>query len=248
MRLYELLIETTEEDRALISLSSTIAEYIKKYKGTDTTDIGTIGKIFDSPMSIMDDVRIRLESDANIVQRMNDEHGVSAITDEDNDVVGLWYGDDKTMVLNREYIGSYVMKSIITHELRHALDDYKSSFKAGQSKKYATPKNKEHRRTTNDPYFGNINYLAEPAEINARFLQALDTMVDVIRTAVKLSPEKIKPAIMREFERTLEHYQIADLFPEKETSRDYKRLIKRGVDFIEKELKHQQQQAKPAIS
>jgi hypothetical protein len=38
--------------------------------------------------------------------------------------------------------------------------------------------------------------------------------------------------------RLLSAYDISTLFPEREKSKDYKRLIKRAVDFIQKEISY----------
>jgi hypothetical protein len=246
MKLYELFLkETTEEDRALISLASAINDYINQ--NTDTSNkavsIGTIGDLFDTPLPILNSISIILDTEQGILQRMKEENP-DDVAENNEDVVGIWYSHNKTLVLDKDYIGSSEMKGIVAHELRHALDDFKSDFKANKpgtpTKKnsYLTPKNKEHRRTTNDPYFGDIGYLAQPAEINARFLQVLNQMVSTIRQASGLPKDRVRPIVMQEFKNALTHYQISDLFPEKDQSKDYKRLIKRGVDFIDKELAH----------
>jgi len=46
---------------------------------------------------------------------------------------------------------------------------------------------------------------------------------------------------MNEFNKLMKHYSISELFPEKDQSKDYKRLIKRGVDFIDKEIAFRQE-------
>lgn len=245
MRLQELfLIETTEEDRAIISLSSAISDHLTRYenvKGNEVIDVGTIGELFDTPIPILNPVNIQLETYDGIEKRMREEYP-DDVAETDDEVVGIWYGHTKTLVVDRAYIGTQTMNSVLTHELRHALDDFKSKFRANDTSRknsYLTPKKKEHRKTINDPYFGDVKYLAQPAEINARFLEVLNQLVITIRQSNKLAPNKIRPIIMQEFKNMLGHYQIADLFPEKEKSKDYKRLIKRGLDFIEKELAHQ---------
>jgi phage terminase Nu1 subunit (DNA packaging protein) len=43
---------------------------------------------------------------------------------------------------------------------------------------------------------------------------------------------------MHDLTHLLLKYEIADLFPERTQSPDYKRLIKRAVDFIDKEIAH----------
>lgn len=243
MRLQEIfLIETTEEDRAIVSLASSISDYLRKYEDSEDTEVikvGTIGDLFDTPLTILDPIKIELDTHNGIMERMKKERP-DEVAKENSEVIGIWYMHSKTVVFDKDYIDTYALKSIISHELRHALDDFKSGFKASTSKKYATPKDKANRKVTDDPYFGNVAYLAEPAEINARFLEVMNQMVTQIRIIFKMSPEKIGPAIMQTFRQALEHYQIADLFPQKEKSKDYKQLIKRGMDFIQKEIQHQE--------
>lgn len=270
MRLQELfLIETTEEDRAIISLSHAISDYINSHYDNEDMDdlssdnpdfdfdddeldiggdedkpidVGTIGQLFDTPLEILNPITIQLQSDYGIRQRRKKDTGSDVIRRPgEEDIMGLWYNTEKLMILNKDYLGSNDLKSVVSHELRHALDDFKSGFKANVSKKYSTPRDKAHRKVTNDPYVGNVSYLAEPAEINARFLQVLHAMVPVIQRAMKLAPEKIKPFIMSKFKQGLEDNRIAELFPQKEKSKDYKRLMKRGIDFIQKEMNHQSQ-------
>jgi len=259
VRLQELfLVETTEEDRAIISLSSAISKYLfdnyesesddKSYDSDsdydddldisgdedDPTEIGTIGQLFDTPLSILNPVRIELQSDYGIRQRRQRDSNAKVIgRPGEDDSLGLWYGDNKIMVLNRDYIGTNSLRSVVTHELRHALDDFKSNFKANASKRYSTPKKKEYR--THDKA-----YLAEPAEINARFSQVLHAMVPTIKKVLKQHAGDPKPYIMDEFSKLMNHYSISELFPERDQSKDYKRLIKRGVDFIDKEVAYHQ--------
>lgn len=263
MRLQELLLETTEEDRALISLSSAIYNYIQQYADEDDLDdqlyhdfddvddysddsisteekittVGKIGKLFDCPLELLNPVTIEIQSGEGMRNRLDKANPEDIEKGPRGEVYGIWYSGISTIVLNREWLTSKQLQSTITHELRHALDDYKSKFQANKdSGSYSIPKKKEHRKAERDPELGNLNYVAQPAEINARFVQVLNAMVPVIGRAVKLSPEKVEPLIMREFKRALEYFRITSLFPEKERSKDYKRLMKRGIDFIQKEL------------
>lgn len=257
MKLQELfLIETSDEDRALISLSSSIYAYIQKYANIDIdydneddeseeiVRVGKIGSLFDTPIDILNSINIELQSDAEIEQRANrDNESVDVTKLPGTDApLALWYGHINTIVLNSDYLQSNMMKTTITHELRHALDDHKSEFKANRSKSYSTPKNKEHRKTNSE--FGNLNYFAQPAEINARFIQVLHTMVPAIKRAMKLDPDQQRSRIMTDFNKSMNDNLISNLFPEKEKSKQskqYKQLIKRAMDFIEKEIKHNQQ-------
>ncbi len=264
MRLQELfLIETTEEDRGLISLSSAIADHLKtvdidsEENAPDYDDeydpdldgdrgerdepivLGKIGDFFDTPFEVLNNVTLELQSGFGLKVRdgkVNSKPAGSVIK-------GMWDGNNGTLVLNKDYVGTKSIKSTIAHELRHALDDYKSNgeaFKTGG--RYVTPKKKEHRKSTNDPYFGNVAYLAEPAEINARFVQVLHDLVPIIQRSVKLPGANGKASIESGLKKSLEDNRIADLFPEKTKSKSYQRLIKRAYDFINKELAHVQSQ------
>lgn len=276
MKLVELFIrETTEEDRAIISLSSAIADYVNSNYDSDydddnfddnefddfdsddfdihgdeehPTDVGTIGQLFDTPLALMNPIRIQVQSDYGIRQRRKRESGSKIIRKPgDEDINGLWYQDDLLMVINKDVLGTPKLKSIIAHELRHALDDFKSNKEANKpGGRYSIPKNKSYRKVTNDPHLGNLAYLAEPAEINARFAQVLNRLVDQNQIAplAKYPQDQFTIRAQRLLLRAMEAYRISDLFSEKEKSRDYKRLLKRGMDFIVKELNHIKNQQK----
>jgi hypothetical protein len=225
VKIHEILLETSEEDRAIISLSSSIYNYIQQYShNTDKhITVGKIGDIFNTPLEILNSVQIILLSNNEIIDMIG-EAGAT----------GIWSGANDVIYLNKDYLTSNVMKSTVSHELRHALDDYKSNFKANKKdSRYVIPKNKNYRKS-------DLEYLAEPAEINARFLQVLHYMVSVIKRAANLSKEQQILIIDSSFKKALQFYRILELFPEKEKSRDYKRLIKRGIDFIQKELSYEQ--------
>lgn len=266
MRHFEIINETTEEDRAILSLASTIYDKIKEYEdvdhetsysGDDYYDpddmdfddepkaddelihVGTIGQLFDTPLDILNTVSIELQSNYGINERIRKEEGADVTREPSTGIIlGIWYSDTRTMVFNKDYLSSKAIKSTVAHELRHALDDFKSGFKANKSDKYTTAKKKEFRNVTNDPYAGKLAYLAEPAEINARFVQVLNDMVSVIKKAVTLDPAQREPMINKYLKKSLENHKISNLFPEKEQSKDYKRLMKRAADFIQKETKH----------
>jgi hypothetical protein len=252
MRLVELfLIETTEEDRAIISLSSAIYKYLQKYADQDldyanpddeeqeVVRLGKLGNLFDIPIEGMNDINLEIQSDMGLIDRVRrDKPDSSTDTPGADAPGGMWYGDNKTMVLNSDYLSSDDMQSVITHELRHAMDDIKSGYKANASSRYSTARNKSYRNVTKDPHMGNLAYLAQPAEINARFLQVLNKLVGQIPALAKYPQNQFTMRAERLLKRAMEVYNISHLFPEKEKSRDYKRLMKRGMDFIQKELAH----------
>ena len=252
MRLVELFLnETTEEDRALISLSSAIYNYLQRYADQDldydnpddeengVVRLGKLGNMFDTPIQGMEDINLEIQTDMGLVDRVRRE-----TPDEFTDTSGadgpggIWYNHNKTMVLNSDFLSSDDMKSVVTHELRHALDDVKSGYKANVSTRYGTAKNKSYRKVTKDPHMGNVAYLAQPAEINGRFAQALDKLTDQIPHLIKYPQDQIHKRSVRLLLQAMDKYNISHLFPEKEKSRDYKRLLKRGMDFIQKELNY----------
>jgi hypothetical protein len=266
MKLLELfLTETTEEDRAIISLSSAIAGYIKKYQDIepeqpnydddsdyDDLDIhgdddhpqylGTIGQLFDTPLNILNSISIELQSDYGIRQREKRENQLNGkITSPDKrNVLGLWFINHKTIVLNKDYVGTKTILSTISHELRHALDDFKSDFKANvDDRKYTTSKIKAIRKLPDNDEGKRLKYRSQPAEINARFAQVLNDMVPIIARSFKLTPENAENLIRNSLKNKLDHYSIAEFFPHKENSREYKRFIKRAMDFVQKEKKYQ---------
>jgi len=252
VRLQE-LFETTEEDRALISLSSTIYAQLKQYINVDQdyTDedqelisLGKIGDLFDTPISVLNNVSLELQGGQPFLRRAEAMSGEDELSFSGKIIMGIWDEKTSTIVLNLDYLDSDRMRTSITHELRHALDEYKSgSFPpspmnkdASKINRYSTPKKKEHRKE--DPY-SNVSYRAQPAEINARFTEVLDTLATrIIPRAIKSSPDQARSTIMHDLNHLLTKYEIADLFPEKTQSRDYKRLLKRAVDFVDKELAH----------
>lgn len=235
MRLQE-LFETTEEDRALISLSSAIYNKIKPYAGGDESFVylGKIGKLFDTSIPALNDISIGVEGGNKF---MNHSVGYDdTINIEGQQTYAFWDEDDRLIVFNKDLLDTNRMKTTITHELRHVLDSVKSNFYPGDAKTYFTPKKKEHRK--NDPYSA-VQYMAQPAEINARFVEILDILSKRIpQWYNKLPSEQIKHQLSTDFKNLLNKYEIADLFPEKTKSPDYKRLYKRAYDFMQKEMTH----------
>ena len=252
MRLQE-LFESTEEDRALISLSSAIYAQLKQYINVDQdyTDedqelisLGKIGDLFDTPIGVLNNVSLELQGGQPFLRRAEAMAGEDDLSFSGKIIMGIWDEKTNSAIFNLDYLDSDRMRTSITHELRHALDEYKSgSFPPSPKNKnpektnrYSVPKKKAHRKE--DPY-SNMQYLAQPAEINARFTEVLDTLATgIIPRASKLQPDQVRPKVMHDLNHLLTKYEIADLFPEKTQSRDYKRLIKRAVDFIDKELAH----------
>lgn len=240
MRLVELFLnETTEEDRAIVSLANVIYRQINKYadyvggETTDKIDIGKIDDFADTPLMGMEDIHIILQGGESLGRETAEQNKEEY---EGKNPRGVWDSQIPGVKLNSDLISSERIKSTIVHELRHALDDLKSSGKAGSSSRYDTPKKKIHRKK--DPYAKDYPYLAKPAEINARFSQVLDGLVDSISKNSNMDPQQLWDQEMKVLKRLFIMHNIADLFPEKEKSKEYKRLMKRAADFIQKEIKY----------
>lgn len=245
MRLQE-LFETTEEDRALISLSSAIYNTVSKYIGTNEQEIkvGKVGDLYDTSIPALNNINIEILDNETFLERMIDPD--DPVDYSDKEIYAMWDEDRETVVLNAAYLDRHRMKTTITHELRHALDYIKSNGFPGDANRYFTPKKKEHR--IDDPY-STIQYRARPAEINARFVEVLDILSKRIPKWVeKLDPSQVKKQLSTDFKHLLVKYEIADIFPEKTESPDYKRLVKRAYDFMQKELDYAEQQSGKKIA
>ena len=231
MKLFELFItETPEEDRAIVSLSSAIYGYIQQFDNETTISLGKIGKLFNTPLNVLDNITLQLADTKSFDQAY--EQSAGEPVNPNSIGYGFWDPAAETIFLNSAHLKD--IKTIISHELRHALDDYKSEFKAGDSESYFSPRKQKHKNADRM-----TNYNAQRGEINARFLQVLDILARRINMAYKnLPPDQIKSRIMTDFTNLLNKFKISYLFPEKEKSEDYKRLMKRAYDFIQKESSH----------
>jgi hypothetical protein len=268
MKITELILESADENRAIISLAQVL--YRKIYNNyaisnqeidydTDYTDdnygnndysddsefgnthidydpgneekikLGKIGDMFDSPIPALDSIRIELISDYSIHELFSNEEGHEAMG---HTILGFWSSDTNTISFNADRLRDKRMETVIGHELRHALDDIKSNYKGNASTRYTTPKNPEHRKDNS------MNYLAQPAEINARFTEVLHNLLPKIQNAVKLPADQQRDKLIKDLNVELQRNHISAMFPEKTQSSDYKRLLKRAWEFIQKEVDH----------
>jgi hypothetical protein len=244
MRLQE-LFETTEDDRYISGLATKISSYLSsEYSDMSPedipSDVGTVGKIAGVDDALLSDVNIKLVPDEVLKKRARDEaakQGEKIDPYKQKSTLGTWHAYTHGIELNTDFLGSNSIKSTIAHELRHALDDIKSgNWANSEGNRYTTPKKKEHRvaKDADDK----TPYLAEPAEINARFMEVQHALADYIpRIYKRFKPEEIKQKVIQYIKRLLEEYKIAYLFPEKTESRDYKQLIKRIMAFASEEMK-----------
>lgn len=249
------LAETTEEDRALISLSSAMYDKITSYKGTDldSIDIGKIGDMYDTSITALNGVSLAIQGGDTFLRRLHEIPEKDILLDKhrESSAVAFWDEDADTVVFNKDYLDNTRIRTTITHELRHALDSVKSGKFPNDANRYFTPKKKEHRKlyynaageVDSSDARNLIPSLAQPAEINARFSEVLHKLTDFVKLRYSDGPRGNKPHLLkaqltRDFNSLLNHYHIADLFPEKTQSKDYKRLVSRAYDFMQKEINH----------
>ena len=232
------LFETSDEDRALISLSSVIYAKIKEHIGTerDLVSLGKVRELADTPLIALNEISIDIMGGEAFLRRLHDIPPEDVLKDDLKSAVAFWDEDADAVVFNRDFLETERMRTTVTHELRHALDSVKANKFPGDAKRYFTAKKKEHRK--DDPY-STTKYRAQPAEINARFTEVLHQLSVIIPKRYKLvEPHLLRQQLTRDFNNLLIKYEIADLFPEKTKSPAYKRLIKRAYDFIQKEMAH----------
>lgn len=228
MKLVELIVETTEHDSIMLKMAKTIHKIIQKYdedftvyrQGKYLGKLETLTNIQkDTPLEILNSVHVELVND-NTINRIGNGNSIRA----------LWNPDNKTIYLNTEYITDPRMRRLISHEIRHALDDFLSDFDVGQ--RYSTPKDKQFRYYGKDPKKKFAHYQARPDEINARFTEVLDLLDDVIDNAIKNKTPNIFEYLMNKFKKYLESKDITKYFPQGIQSNDYRRLYKRGIAYI----------------
>lgn len=248
MRVQELL-ETTEEDRALISLSSAIYSKLQPYVGTteDTVSLGKISDMADTPLIALTDVLIDIQGGDAFLRRLHDIPESDIVKKDEGSAAAFWDEDTDTVVFNRDFLNTKDSMTTVTHELRHALDSVKSNKFPNDANRYFTPKNKKHRKVyytaagevdKDDPR-NTIPYRAQPAEINARFSEILHQLSVLIPKRYKtVEAHLLRNQLIHDFGQLLIKYKITDLFPQKTKSPDYRRLVKRAYDFIQKEMSH----------
>jgi hypothetical protein len=243
MRLQE-LFETTTDDRNISQISTELYSYLQKnfadtdidFDDNETYGVGRLGEILDLPSeSPFRNVPLVLKTDE---QMTKDVFGTQQNFDPYNpkQAIGAWEPNTRTIELNIDFLGSNKLKTTISHELRHALDDIKSGGKASTSTRYSTPKKKEHRKPPDG--YESDTYLAMPAEINARTMEIQQELSKIIPMVYKkLAPEEIKPRIRKSINDLLLKHQIAILFPERTASKDYKRILSRLTAYANEEMK-----------
>lgn len=238
------LIETAGEDRSLVMISKIISEYLEDKKSyfrskikksiydNKYTSIGSIEKLI---------YRVSPSNSSNILSNLPDNFGsvklsLKELKDTDGSYEGQWAPDYNTIYLHTDYIISnpvdtYKLRTYLMHELRHALDDHK---KKGEPNKYVNARASNVDSIDKSEDF--IKYQNSPSEINARYGQAIASIDSQLDSAFwkegVYDSKSIYALVLSKFKK----YHIAYLFPEKTESKEYKRLVRRAVDYIQQRL------------
>lgn len=199
MRACEFINENKTDQIEIEDLAEKISQYLSQ--GGQKS---TVGKITGST-GLLSNIKI------NIRSRMPKTQGLPKSANAAYDT------DTKTIIVPQT---DKDLTSELVHELRHALDDVKSSGRFLQGKKTTTP-----RSSKDDPRSA---YLSLPLEINARFSQAMQSIVKDLKGTTP-SKKDIINAIRVEFLV----YNITPFFPQRSNDPAYRRLFSRALSYLE---------------
>ncbi len=202
MRAQEFIYEKRDDQIEIEELASKISQYL--LSGGQKS---TVGKITGST-GLLSNIKISLRT------RMPKTQGLT------KSAAAAYDPDTKTIIVPRI---DKDLSSELVHELRHALDDIKSSGKFLQGKKTSTPRSKNP-----DPRSA---YLSLPLEINARFSQAIHSIIKDLK-GTNPSRKDIMDAIRIEFFVQ----NITPFFPNKMQDPAYRRLFSRALSYLEDRL------------
>jgi hypothetical protein len=260
----EYLIETPDEDSDIFRLSEIIAAYIKRSWIAAVADPVWMQELKDDiklykkyrqDIPIFENIKINSIPGAKLVVKTDTLKNVIRLyrvnlfhlfPESDDELPHDGYHDkinrlivlDKSLARNTEK-----MESILTHELRHAVDNLKS-VKAitpttpvtVSAKLLKTGKALSHRSAQDsDDYTENFNaYLAEPHEVNARFTQ----VVRVLNKQIKKDPTLLNRhgALWELIQTLFSHYHISTVFPLGPSDPKYRHLLARIYKFVTTEL------------
>lgn len=202
MRAHEFVIEARQDQIELEDLATKIAKYL--LKGGQRS---TVGKITGST-GVLSNVKVSLRT------RMPKTQGLP------RSAAAAYDPETKTIIVPRI---DKDLTSELVHELRHALDDVKSSGRFLQGRKTSTP-----RSTSNDPRSA---YLSLPLEINARFSQAIHSIIKDLKDTNPTRKDIIDAIRIEFFVQN-----ITPFFPKKMQDPAYRRLFSRALSYLEGRL------------
>ena len=223
MRLQEILLETTEEDRRISTLAAQLRKRVMAFVAGKPRG-GIIGKLAELVKGT------NLESMAGVtLQVLPNSMFYKSLGDPERDpkagsVHGFWDPDRNRIVLNLRHVQALSLSKTIAHELRHALDDIKSDYRASD------PDNRygKHPKGT----------LHQPDEINARYAESMHIAILKIG---KLAREGwTKAELMSELPEIIKFAFDANLIthvmPNRYSDRAYRHLASRAYRLLSAEV------------
>jgi hypothetical protein len=232
------IFETVQEDRAIVSLAIAIGSMINQRYAADWVKnpitLGKIGDLFNTSLIAAEDINLVLINDDDLHDVAVDQQ---LTTKESSDRYrAIWVPDNNTIYLNSNLKGTSGIAKAAAHELRHALDTFKSDGWSDIPGKYSSPRKTKSIKPIIDRGDAKLIYNARRDEINARFLEALHELTAIIHQRVRTQEPDVYEKIMQDFEDILVRENILQIFPEKTNSADYKRLIKRASEYVRLEI------------
>lgn len=203
MKITDLLTETVQDDRAISAIAVQITQQVK-----DDSDS------FESAVPVSELVDI--DTTDPVMQqlaRIKIEFGYTGSASTG----GIYKHTSKTIKINSDFLDMQLWDQIETnlvHELRHALDDIKSS-----GKLYRGQYLPQYRSSNSS---GDSN--SAPSEINARLLQAQHLMMDRIQ---QLPGTAGSAELNRIIFDCLKQFNLVDYFPAGTADPAFKRLVSR---------------------
>lgn len=223
MLIREMLTETTDEDRALSSLAKTLFTVVTRFSSTNPKGgvVGRIGKIVDTPIVALNNIKIKVLPNVKFYRELGEDlppEGKAPAS-------GFWDPNTDTIVLNMHYANSLRWHKTIVHELRHALDDVKSEYRASDKNRYS-----QHRD----------GYLHTPMEIHARYLAGVHMALQRLKRMYNAGDSKQQvlaslPGIIND---VLDTNQITRVLPGRYKTPAYKRLASRAYQLLSTEVNH----------
>ena len=230
MKFHELL-ETTDEDRALVSLSSALyPKIIASAKDNPRgLNMGRIGDVVNTPLIALNDVEIRILPRGAFHKSLGEPY------QDGKSVRGFWDPEKNTVVLNMSLIDSPHLRKTITHELRHALDDYKSNHAASSSDRYNRAREVDMPGLRGDP-----EYASSPKEVNARYMAGMHMALLKIARLKREGQgiEDIGKQLPDVIKNSFEVNNVAAVYHEGVRSKNYRRLLSRAAQLLQTELSH----------
>ena len=223
MLIREMLTETTDEDRALSSLAKTLFTVVTRFSSTNPKGgvVGRIGKIVDTPLVALSKIKIKVLPNTKFYRELGEDlppEGKAPAS-------GFWDPNTDTIVLNMYYENSLRWHKTIVHEMRHALDDVKSEYRASDKNRYS-----QHRD----------GYLHTPMEIHARYLAGVHMALQRLKRMYNAGDSKQQvlaslPGIIND---VLDANQITRVLPGRYNDPAYKRLASRAYQLLSTEVNH----------